>query len=373
MKLKIGITGQNGFIGWHLSNSIKYIFANTFEIITFKKSFFEDKEKLIRFVNKSDVIIHLAGVNKASKEEKVYEENKKISFYLKDAIDRTNFKGHLIFASSSQENGTSLYGKSKKESRQLLENCINNKGGTFTGLIIPNVFGPFCKPNYNSFIATFCNNLLNDKNPVIITDNEIPLIYVDSLVKRILNLIDYKEEGIHQIPHDEIISVSQVLKRLKLYNESYINNNTIPSLKSNFELQLFNTFRSYIDLGERYSAPLLKHSDNRGFFSEIIRCEVGGQFSYSTTLPGITRGNHFHTRKIERFSVIQGEALIQLRKIGSKTVHNFKLNGEEPSYIDMPVWYSHNIKNIGNEPLITIFWINEPYNEKDSDTYFEIV
>ena len=118
---------------------------------------------------------------------------------------------------------------------------------------------------------------------------------------------------------------------------------------------------------------LVKHSDNRGFFSEIIRCEAGGQFSYSLTLPEIIRGNHFHTRKIERFSVIQGKALIQLRKIGSNTTHDFRLNGDSPSFVDMPIWYTHKITNIGEEPLITLFWINEPYDENDSDTYFEIV
>ena len=371
--MKIGITGQNGFIGWHLSQSIKYFYPNRFQLIPFERSFFEDKTELISFVRQCAIIIHLAGVNRASSEQRVYEENYKLGLVLKEALEIANFKGHLLFASSSQEKGSSLYGKSKKDSRLLLEACISNQGGTFTGLIIPNVFGPFCRPNYNSFVATFCNKLLKSEQINIIKDREVPLIYVCTLVDRILNLIEGKEKGLQEIPHDKLMRVSDVLKLLKLYKTSYIENNTIPSFNSSFELKLFNTFRSYINIEDRYPVSLVKHSDNRGFFSEIIRCEAGGQFSYSLTLPEIVRGNHFHTRKIERFSVVQGKALIQLRKIGSNTTHDFRLNGDSPSFVDMPIWYTHKITNIGEEPLITLFWINEPYDENDSDTYFEIV
>jgi UDP-2-acetamido-2,6-beta-L-arabino-hexul-4-ose reductase len=147
----------------------------------------------------------------------------------------------------------------------------------------------------------------------------------------------------------------------------------MPLFANSFEFDLFNTFRSYINLEKNYPSLLNRHSDERGFFSEILRTEIGGQFSYSTTLPGITRGNHFHTRKIERFTVLKGEAKISLRKIGGEKIYDFFLNGDLPSYVDMPIWFTHSITNIGNEPLITSFWINEPYNPEDSDTYFENV
>ena len=165
----------------------------------------------------------------------------------------------------------------------------------------------------------------------------------------------------------------EVLGLLNTFKDSYIGGNTIPSLQTPFELQLFNTFRSYLDLENKYPTLLEKHSDQRGFFSEIIKTDIGGQFSYSTTLPGITRGNHFHTRKIERFIVLGGKAKISLRKTGSTEVYEYLLDGENPSYVDMPIWYTHNITNIGSSPLITAFWINEPYNSEDADTYFENV
>jgi UDP-2-acetamido-2,6-beta-L-arabino-hexul-4-ose reductase len=147
----------------------------------------------------------------------------------------------------------------------------------------------------------------------------------------------------------------------------------IPSLNNVFERNLFNTFRCFIPLQKHFPVKFIQHKDSRGEFVEVIRLNTGGQVSFSTTLPGVTRGNHFHTRKIERFAVIKGKAMIQLRQIGTDEVLNFELNGQEPAYVDMPIWYTHNIKNIGNEDLYTIFWINECYDPNDPDTWFENV
>jgi UDP-2-acetamido-2,6-beta-L-arabino-hexul-4-ose reductase len=370
--LKIGITGQNGFIGYHLTQTIKYKHSD-YTLVPFQKSFFEKESLLKEFVSTCDVIVHLAGVNRAQTDEEVYDDNIKLNIVLKKALIDANFKGHLLFASSSQENGDSIYGKAKKESRVLLEDTINSLGGKFTGLIIPNVFGPFCKPNYNSFVATFCSKILNNETPEVIQDAYVPLLYVGNLVEQILEVIRDPKGSLFEIRPDLEVKVTEVLDLLNTFKDSYIGGNTIPSLQTPFELQLFNTFRSYLDIENIYPSLLEKHSDQRGFFSEIIRTDIGGQFSYSTTLPGITRGNHFHTRKIERFIVIGGKAKISLRKIGSTEVNEYLLDGENPSYVDMPIWYTHNITNIGTTPLITAFWINEPYNSEDADTYFENV
>ena len=370
--MKIGITGQNGFIGYHLTQTIKYKHSD-YTLVPFQKSFFEEESLLKEFVSTCDVIIHLAGVNRAETNEEVYDANILLNTVLKKALVNANFKGHLLFASSSQENGDSIYGKAKKESRVLLEDTINSLGGKFTGLIIPNVFGPFCKPNYNSFVATFCSKIVNHEPPVIINDTEVPLLYVGNLVEQILEAVRKPKGSLIEIRPDLEVKVSDVLALLNTFKDSYLNSNTIPSLQTPYEIQLFNTFRSYLDIENIYPSLLKKHSDQRGFFSEIIRTDIGGQFSYSNTLPEITRGNHFHTRKIERFIVIGGKAKISLRKIGSTEVYDYLLDGENPSYVDMPIWYTHNIKNIGSSLLITAFWINEPYNSEDADTYFENV
>ena len=359
--MKIGITGQNGFIGYHLIHTIKFKLSE-YSIVPFQRSLFEQEDSLSAFVSSCDVIVHLAGVNRAETDEEVYGANIKINSTLKKALINANFNGHLLFASSSQENGHSIYGKAKKESRVLLEDTINSLGGKFTGLIIPNVFGPFCKSNYNSFVATFCSKILNNEAAEVIQDANVPLLYVGNLVEQILEVIRDPKGSLIEIQPDLDVKVSNALALLNTFKTSYINNNTIPYFQTPFELQLFNTFRSYLDVETRYPSLLENHSDNRGFFSEIIRTDIGGQFSYSTTLPGITRGNHFHTRKIERFIVIGGKAKISLRKIGTNQVHEYFLDGENPSYVDMPIWYTHNITNIGSSPLITAFWINEPYN-----------
>jgi UDP-2-acetamido-2,6-beta-L-arabino-hexul-4-ose reductase len=371
--LKIGITGQYGFIGYHLSQTIKYKFKDAF-VVPYKKSFFNDLTLLNTFVKSCDVIIHLAGVNRAETDEKVYNSNIQINTLLKNALINVDFSGHLIFASSYQEETKGSYGKSKKESRVFLEQTIKNLGGRYTGLIIPNVFGPFCKPNYNSFIATFCSKILNNETPEIIEDKEIKLIYIDDLVDEIIKII-YKGEGVIQknIESKTEIKVTDALSIIKSFNDLYIKSNTVPYLNSRFKLQLFNTFRSYYDLSISYPKMLNNIIDHRGEFSEIIKTESGGQFSFSITYPGKTRGNHFHTRKIERFIVLNGIAKISLRKIGNDKVYEFLLDGNKPSYVDMPVWYTHNITNIGKTPLITSFWINEPYNSEDPDTYFENV
>lgn len=371
--MKIGITGNNGFIGYHLSNSITYL-KGDWSVISFSKNIFQSTKALCSWISECDVIVHLAGVNRADTDQEVYEANIKLNEALKEAIEFSNFAGHLIFASSAQENSETLYGKAKKESRIFLKDAVAKQGGKFTGLIIPNVFGPFCKPNYNSFIATFCSKILNKEDPTIINDAEVPLVYVGQLVDQVIDIISKGTQNERlEISKDIDINVSKVLSLLETFNSSYIENNTIPSFNSQFELQLFNTFRSYLNLDNRYPVLLEKHTDSRGFFSEIIRTDLGGQFSFSTTLQGITRGNHFHTRKIERFIVIQGNAKISLRKIGTSETHEFELIGEDASYVDMPIWHTHNITNIGTEPLITAFWINEPYDPSDPDTFMEIV
>lgn len=373
MKKKIGITGQNGFIGYHLYQQIKYT-CEEFKLVEFDRSFFDDESALDTFVKECDVIVHLAAVNRHENIEALYGINVSLSLKLINSLDRTGAKPHVILSSSTQEENENLYGASKKEARENFSNWSRQSNANFTGLIIPNVFGPFSKPFYNSVIATFCHQLTHDQKPQIDIDRQLNLIYVGDLVNEIIQRIQ-QLDNTHscKVEVGSNQKVSEILADLINFKDLYIINGEIPELKSKYDVQLFNTFRSYIDFKTYYPKHLLPHKDNRGAFVEIVKHGIPGQTSYSTTEPEFTRGNHFHTRKIERFAVIQGKALIQLRKIATEEVFNFELEGGQPSFVDMPVWYTHNIKNIGENELITVFWINEPFNPKDPDTYFEIV
>lgn len=371
--IKVGITGQDGFVGKHLYNTIG-LFPDEFFCVQFQRNYFEDETDLDNFVSQCDVIVHLAAMNRHESQEVIFDTNVSLVQKLVASLERTNSKPHVLLSSSSQEERDNLYGKSKKEGRELLVNWADKNGAIFTGLVIPNVFGPFGKPFYNSVVATFCHQVSHNEIPKIDVDGDLKLIYVGELVQEIIAQIRTKKHQAKlEIQHTSEKKVSEILAILQQYKSEYQDNGCIPTLPSVFELNLFNTFRCYMDIATHFPVKLMQHTDDRGSFVEIIRLEVGGQVSFSTTKPGITRGNHYHTRKIERFAVIKGKALIQLRKIGTDEVLNFELNGDEPAYVDMPIWYTHNIKNIGDDILYTNFWINEFFNPNDADTYFEEV
>ncbi|MFJ1434844.1 NAD-dependent epimerase/dehydratase family protein [Capnocytophaga canimorsus] len=373
MKKKIGITGQEGFVGKHLYHTLG-LFTEEFERVPYNKSIFENENELDAFVSQCDVIVHLAAMNRHESEQVIYETNVGLVNKLIAALERTGSKAHILISSSTQEERDNLYGKSKKEGREALVNWANTNGGKVTGLIIPNVFGAFGKPFYNSFIATFCYQLTHNQTPNVANDGEVKLIYVQELVAAILKEIrEGESKAQYFVEPTAVKKVSEVLALLEEYKAQYFEKGEIPALNTPFELNLFNTYRSYMDYATHFPVKFTQHTDPRGAFVEVIRLGIGGQCSFSTTIPGITRGNHYHTRKIERFAVIKGKALIQLRKIGTDEVLDFYLDGNEPAYVDMPIWYTHNIKNIGEEELYTIFWINEPYNPEDADTYFEEV
>ena len=378
--LKIGITGQSGFIGTHLFNTLG-LFYDKYKLISFEDEFFEVEEKLQKFVKSCDVIVHLAAMNRHNDYKVIYETNLRLVKKIISACEETNSAPHILFSSSIQEERDNLYGKSKKEGRKLLERWAMDNNARFTGLVIPNVFGPFGHPYYNSVVATFCHQLNHGEEPKIEIDGELNLIYVEELVKVIIDQIEAMRKDSQtsaiadtvDLPHTASLKVSELLGKLNGYKRNYIGSGIIPNLSDPFDRSLFNTFLCYADHGSLFPFHLKKNSDKRGSFVEIIKSHSKGQFSYSTTKPGITRGNHFHTRKVERFAVIKGKAMIEFRRIGTDRIFTFELNAENPSFVDMPIWYTHNITNTGNEDLYTFFWISELFDPDDPDSYFEEV
>lgn len=376
--IKIGITGQAGFVGTHLYNTLG-LYPEQIERIPFEDAFFEDRDRLNGFVRQCDVIIHLAAMNRHPDPQVLYETNLRLVQQLITAMETEKVTPYVLFSSSTQEERDNEYGRSKRKGRALLEEWAERNGASFTGMVVPNVYGPFGRPGYNSFIATFCHKLTHGEQPEVLVDSNVRLIYVGSLCEYILEKIFRKMQHTKpvvertEIPHDFEKKVTDILALLENYKSLYFDQGIIPELKDRNEVNLFNTFRCYIDLSGHFPVKLTQHADPRGVFVETIKLGVGGQVSFSTTQPGITRGNHFHIRKIERFTVIKGSARIQLRKVGTTEILNLDVNGSEPAYVDMPVWYTHNITNTGNDELYTQFWINEWYNPEDGDTFFEKV
>ena len=379
--IKVGITGQAGFVGTHLYNTLG-LHPDTFERIPFEDAYFQDNLKLKAFVISCDVIVHLAAMNRHNDPEVIYRTNIGLVKQLIKACKDTQSTPHILFSSSTQEERDNLYGKSKKEGRKLFEKWADRNNASFSGFVIPNVFGPFGHPYYNSVVATFCHQLTHNETPKIDVDGTLNLIYVGELVNHFINIIEkvqkIQSEGKIalqevKVQHTTSLTVSGLLKILQSFKEGYYNRGEIPDLSNPAMRNLWNTFLCYLDHESFFPYHLKLNTDNRGSFVETVKLHSGGQVSFSTTVPGITRGNHFHTRKAERFAVIKGKATIELRRIGTNKVMTFELDGTQPGFVDMPIWHTHNITNVGDEELYTIFWINEHYDANDPDTYFEKV
>lgn len=370
--IKIGITGQTGFIGTHLYN---FLGINQDVIrVPFNDDYFTDSPRLEKFVKECDAIVHLAALNRHNDPHVIYNTNLDLVKRLISALEITGSRPHVLFSSSTQEERDNEFGRSKRDGRILLADWADRSGGRFTGMVIPNVFGPFGNPYYNSVVATFSHQLTHNEQPKVEFDAQLKLIHISDLINTIWYLIknQVSDNEFKVAPTDEA-KVTEILALLQSFKAQYFENGILPDLSDPFERNLFNTFVCYIDHSQYFPFKLKLNIDDRGSFVETVKLSSGGQISFSTTRPGITRGNHFHTRKAERFVVIKGKARIQLRRVGTDKVISFELDGCAPSYVDMPVWHTHNITNTGGEDLYTIFWINEQYDPNDPDTFFEKV
>jgi len=369
-KHRVGITGQIGFIGSHLSYYLG-LKSDEIDLIPFEDEYFEDEGKFKEFLLQCDTVVHLAAMNRGNEDE-LYDCNvglvKKLIAFL-GAYDQ---RPHVIFSSSTQESRDNAYGWSKKEGRRLLSEWAAAGGGRVTSLIIPNVFGCFGLPFYNSVVSTFCHQLTHGEQPEIHIDAELPLIYVNDLARKIYGYIvgPGQEEDVVRVRPTANQKVSDILGLLTEFKSLYVDQNIIPELNSGYEVAMFNTFRSYLAY-DYFPVMLTTHNDDRGSLFELVKAKVGGQAFLSTTKPGIVRGNHFHTRKIERFCVVRGEAVVRLRKLRTDRVIQYDVSGDAPAVVDIPLFHTHNIENTGSRELVTVFWSNELFDPEDSDTYYE--
>jgi len=367
-KIKVGITGNTGFIGTHLINYLRTK-KDEIEIIPFFHDFFIDQHQLSAFVSQCDVIVHLAAMTRGDADT-LYNCNISLVNQLINSLNSTIHRPHIIFSSTIHEKKGNPYGRSKAEGRKLFEAWAQQNCARFTCLVIPNVFGPFEKPFCNSVISTWCYQLTHNLQPKIEIDKDLGLIYVISLIEKILEIImSHRSDTEILIPADKTMKLSEILSKLKEYQKQYFENSIIPKFQDDFEIALFNTFRSSID-DDHFPVLLVRNEDNRGFLIELVKELCGGQIFFSVTNPGIQRGNHYHTKMIERCCVVEGEALLQFRRIGTDQTFEYRLSGDIPGFVDIPIFFTHTITNIGRTVLTTLFWTNEISDQKIADTFY---
>ncbi len=363
---RVGITGSSGFIGSHLRFYL-YELKDKYEPVLIHTEDFLDQEKLLKKLGNCDAIVHLAGLNRGE-EKQIYETNVGLTKTLLSTLESLDKKPKIIFLSSSHNTKNTAYGRSKKESQELIKQWgIKNKKPAFS-IVAPHIFGEFGKPYYNSSVATLCYELAKNKASKVNKEAKVELVYVRDICSLIVSLFEEKSSRTITVKGKKM-QLTKLYSLLKQFRDEYFVH-TIPLFKNRFQLYLFNTLRSYL---QPKPVKLDLKKDNRGLFIELIKEKVGGQTSFSTTYKNMVRGNHYHTRKIERFCVISGEAIIRLRKILTNKIIEYKLSGKEAVFIDMPTFYTHSIENISSDELLTMFWISEIYDPKDPDTFPEPV
>lgn len=365
--LRLGITGGHGFLGWHLR---VHVHADpTIEAVPGGRELGDDPQAWTAFVRDKDVIVHLAGMNRGN-EADIEVTNVRLTSALIAACDQEGVRPHVIFANSTHVDRDSAYGRSKRRSAELLEDWTARCGARFTNLVIPGAFGEHGRPYYNSVVSTFCHQMANGETPRIHEDREIELVHAQALAAQVIAATREGRTGTVRVI-GQVTRVRPLLDRLHHLANDY-RSKLLPSVSDPFDLALFNTFRSYLFPGH-YPVSLERRADDRGALFEVVRTRHGGQCFFSTTRPGVTRGNHYHTAKIERFLVAQGEAVIRLRRLYTKDIVEFRVSGDRPSYIDMPTFHTHHITNVGAGELLTLFWAHEVFDPNRPDTYSEPV
>ena len=367
----IGVTGPRGFIGGYLVRRLGC--DEGVQIRVADRAVFADKARLDHFVAQCDVICHVAGVNRGD-ERSIYDGNTSLAQDLVAAMKRTGARGHVVFASSTQRDQDNAYGRSKKEAEECLRAAGMELEFPVTVLVIPNVYGPGCKPFYNSVVATFCHQLAKGKTPTLVDDKEVRFLHVNEVVDKFVEAIESpsREVTVKTIEPAASIKVSQLLDTLKGFQRAFFSDGIVPDQADALNAGLYSTFLSYVDLDDhRHRPPVWQ--DERGILFEIIKLANGGQVFFSTTKPGVIRGDHFHTRKFEWFCVLKGQAVIRLRHVQSQEIREFPVSGDQPEFISIPALYTHHIENVGDEDLLTMFWCNEIFSADDPDTFREKV
>lgn len=362
------ITGANGFVGKNLVSDLEA--TTNYNLLKITRDTDEQTKK--KYLLQADSLVHLAGVNRPQKVEEFKEGNVDLLKEILNILKNNPKNPNVILSSSSQVERDNLYGKSKLEGEKLLENFSKDEGNRVYIYRFPNLFGKWCKPNYNSVIATFCYNIARNKEIHINDENvELKLNYIDDVIKEIKKAIENSPtmlKGHPTVPNVYRVKLGEIVELLQFFKQTRIDK-SLPDLSDNFEKDLYSTYLSYLPEDE-FSYPLKMNIDNRGSFTEIIKTPDRGQVSVNISKPGITKGNHWHHTKNEKFLVVSGKGVIRFRKPYEKNIIEYYVSGDKLEVVDIPVGYTHNIENLGEEDMVTIMWVNEIFDPEKPDTYY---
>lgn len=381
--MNILITGAKGFVGRNLAEALKNIRDGkdrTRNIVIgsiYEYDLDTDPQELDTFCKNADFVYHLAGVNRPKDEKEFMEGNFGFTSTLLDTLKKHNNKAPILITSSIQAALDNPYGKSKKAGEELIFRYGEENGVKTLVYRFPNAFGKWCRPNYNSAVATFCHNIAHDL-PITVNDRShiMTLIYIDDVVDELLNALEGHENRDGDTKYCKVavehkIMLGEIADMLYGFKNSR-DTKTIPDM-TGFSKKLYSTYLSYLDPKD-FAYKLKMNKDDRGSFTEILRTANAGQFSVNISKPGITKGQHWHNTKNEKFVVVKGHGLIQLRKIGDTEIHSFEVSGDDITVVDMIPGYTHNIINLSDtEELVTFMWCNECFDPEKTDTYYEEV
>lgn len=369
--MKVLVTGAKGFIGKNLVSTLDR--EDKYEIICIDRE--NSKEELEKGVLNSDFIVHLAGINRPKNEEEFFEGNTGLTEEIIEILKENNKNTSILITSSIQADLDNAYGQSKKGAEEaLIKYMADTKGNVFI-FRLPNVFGKWCRPNYNSAIATFCHNIARGEE-VWISDptKEMTLVYIDDVVRNIKNVIDNEKTyipGYQNVDIEHKATLGEIVDLINSFKESR-KSLMIPNMENELTKKLYSTYLSYLPEND-FSYSLKMNVDNRGSFTEFIKSKDRGQVSVNISKPGITKGNHWHDTKNEKFLVVSGEGVIRFRKVDSEEIIDYKVSGEKLEVVDIPVGYTHSIINTGERDMVTIMWVNEIFNPEKPDTiYLEV-
>ena len=365
------ITGILGFIGRNLRQALSR--RPDIEILGFDVQ--NDPADLDKHLEKADVVFHLAGVNRPEQEAEFEEGNTELTRRICDFLEKSGKNPLLVFSSSTQAEFDNPYGRSKRKAEGVLAGFAERTAAPVRIYRLPRVFGKWCRPNYNSVVATFCHNIARDL-PITITDpgREIDLVHVDDVVAPFLKDMDNPPRpGVSWGDAAPIfrIALGDLSERLHSYRLSR-KTLLVPDSSDPLTRRLFSTFQSYLPV-EALAYDLDMKKDGRGCLAELLKAPGFGQLFVSRTKPGVTRGNHYHDLKVEKFCVLEGDAVIRFRPVQGEHVIEYSISGKDFRVVDIPPGYTHTIENVGKGELVTLFWANEPYDSNRPDTYPLIV